>query len=120
MRSCLDDDDREMTILVALCTCPDEATAQQVAEAVVEGRHAACVNIVPRVVSVYRWQDQIECDDEVLLIIKTTEDAWPQLEQALVAAHPYELPEIIAVPVESGLQGYLDWVRAETAPGRLK
>ncbi len=102
-------------VLMTYVTCPDKTIAGQIARDLVEKHHAACVNIVPNLVSVYRWDNKIETDDEVLLMIKTTETAFPGLRDAVLAAHPDELPEIIAVPVTQGLPGYLSWVQEETS-----
>lgn len=100
------------TDLYLLCTtCPDEATAQGIAEALVGARLAACVNLIPGLTSIYRWAGQIERAAEVLLLIKTTATQYPLVEEAIRARHPYELPEIIAVPVQQGFSPYLDWVR---------
>jgi periplasmic divalent cation tolerance protein len=99
-------------ILLVLSTCPDAETAQRVSRAVVEGRLAACVSIVGPVTSVYRWHDAIETAGETLLIIKTAADRYAALESALRALHPYEVPEIVAVPVQQGLRDYLEWVRS--------
>jgi periplasmic divalent cation tolerance protein len=76
----------------------------------VERELAACVNILPAVSSVYQWQGQVETSSEALLLIKTAANRYPDLEQAIRALHPYELPEIVTVPVQDGLQPYLDWV----------
>ena len=102
--------------LLVIANCPDEACANRIALAVVEAGLAACVNLLPRVQSVYRWQGVIESASEVPLLIKTTRARYPALQAALTAAHPYELPEIVAVPLEAGLPGYLAWVAAETTP----
>ena len=75
-----------------------------------ESKLAACVNLIPQVTSIYEWQGQLEETGEVLMLIKTTKHNYPAVESALRAKHPYELPEILAVPVEQGLTGYLDWV----------
>jgi len=80
----------------------------------VEGRVAACVNVVGPVTSVYRWRDAVETAGELLLLIKTPADRYPALEQALRALHPYEVPEIVAVPIERGHEDYLEWVRSCT------
>jgi periplasmic divalent cation tolerance protein len=95
---------------IGLCTVPDQDTATRIAEALVEQRLAACVNIIPAVQSVYRWQGAIERDEEVLLIFKTSDHVWQQLEDAVLALHPYELPEIIAVPIHTGQADYLKWI----------
>jgi periplasmic divalent cation tolerance protein len=100
--------------LLVLSTCPDVDTAERLARALVEGRLAACVNVVGPVKSVYRWRDAVETAGELLLLIKTPADRYPALEHALRALHPYEVPEIVAVPVERGLNDYLTWVRSCT------
>lgn len=100
--------------LLVLSTCPDADTAERLARTLVEGRLAACVNVVGPLRSVYRWHDAVETAVELLLLIKTPADRYPALEQALRALHPYEVPEIVAVPVERGLNDYLDWVRSCT------
>lgn len=100
--------------LLVFSTCPDAATAQSLARALVEGRMAACVSILGPVTSVYRWRDAVETASETLLLIKTTANRYPDLEGALRAMHPYEVPEIVAVPAERGLQDYLEWVRSCT------
>jgi periplasmic divalent cation tolerance protein len=104
-------------VLLVLTNLPDADTAQVLAAAVVEAGLAACVNILAPCVSVYRWQGVVETAAEIPLLIKTTAAAYPALEAAIRARHPYELPEIIAVPVERGLPGYLDWVTTEVAAG---
>lgn len=95
---------------LVLNTCPDGQTARAIAAALVEERAAACVNIVPGVRSVYRWQGSIEEDEEQLLLIKTTSDKYPLVEQTIQGRHPYEVPEIIAVSLASGLPAYLSWI----------
>jgi periplasmic divalent cation tolerance protein len=96
--------------LLILCTVPDRETALRLADHLVDQGLAACVNITQSVTSVYRWQDQRETAEEILLLIKSTPQRYRALETAILALHPYELPEIIAVPVTQGLTGYLDWV----------
>ncbi len=96
--------------LLVFCTCPDTASAEQIARALVEGRHAACVNVLPGVQSVYRWQGKVESARESVLLIKTTTESYPALERAVRDAHRYELPELIAVPIHTGLEPYLHWV----------
>ncbi|MFP4147663.1 MAG: divalent-cation tolerance protein CutA [Halorhodospira sp.] len=100
--------------LAVFCTCPDEQTARRLAETVVEAKLAACVNILPGVSSVFYWEGQAQSEQEHLLMIKTSELAYSRLESKLVELHPYELPEVIAVGIERGLAGFLDWIRDET------
>ncbi len=101
-------------ILLVLTNLPDAEAAGQLARRLIEERAAACVNQLAPCTSTYRWEGRIETASEVPLLIKTTRDAWPRLEQLIRATHPYELPEIIAVPVTTGLPAYLDWVGRET------
>lgn len=103
-----------MSTLLVLTNLPDRAAAERLAEALIEKRVAACVNILAPCRSVYRWKDAVQHDEEHPLLIKTTAERYPELERAVRAGHPYELPEIIAVPIERGLPAYLDWVAAET------
>ena len=105
--------------IVVFSTCPDDATAHRIAEQLVAERLAACVNRVPGMRSTYRWRGQVQDEPEVLLVIKTTEDRYATLEMRLKALHPYEVPEIIALPVIAGSQPYLQWVSdgsSATAP----
>lgn len=103
-----------MNTLLVLTNLPDQATAETLAAALVDNRLAACVNILPACRSVYRWKGATETADEVPLLIKTSEARYPALEAAIRAGHPYETPEIIAVPVTHGLPDYLAWVAAAT------
>lgn len=103
-----------METLLVLTNCPDEATANAIALALVEEKFAACVNILPRVQSIYRWQGAVESAVEVPLLIKTTAAAYPALEAAIRERHPYDVPEIIALPITAGLPAYLNWLAAET------
>lgn len=103
-------------MLLVLTNCPDTATAESLATALVEARLAACVNILPVSRSVYRWQGAVEQADEVPLLIKTSEERYAALEAEILARHPYELPEIVALPIERGLPIYLEWVATETRP----
>ncbi|HEC15076.1 MAG TPA: divalent-cation tolerance protein CutA [Sedimenticola sp.] len=96
--------------LLVFCTCPDRQKADQIANTLVDEGLAACVNLLPPVTSVYSWQGRRETAEEILLLIKTGRERYGDLERAILALHPYELPEIIAVPVERGLPGYLKWV----------
>jgi len=104
-------------VLIVLTNLPDAESADSLARQLIEQRVAACVNRLAPCVSTYRWQGEVETATatEVPLLIKTTRSAYPRLEQAIRAAHPYELPEIVAVSVEQGLPAYLDWVGQETA-----
>jgi len=102
-------------VLLVFCTCPDEETATGIAEALVVERLAACVNRLPASTSVYLWQDKVERDTETLLLIKTTNARFEALRARLCALHPYELPEVIAIPVTKGLPAYLRWVTACTS-----
>lgn len=101
--------------LIVLTNLPDEASATALAARLVEQRVAACVNVLAPCRSVYRWQGVTEEAREVPLLIKTTAARYAALEAAIRTGHPYELPEIVAVPVSMGLAAYLDWVAAETA-----
>ena len=100
-------------IFLVFSTCADEAAAGRIARALVEERLAACVNLQPGVRSVYRWEGEITEDAERLLIAKTPAARLSALTDRLAALHDYELPEIVAVPVSGGSQGYLDWVARE-------
>ena len=100
-------------VVVALVTCPDEATALSIARALVEERLAACVNVGGPIRSVYRWRGTVEEADERLLVLKARADRLGALAERLAELHPYDVPELLAFPVASGLGPYLDWVRAE-------
>ena len=101
--------------LLVLSSCPDAASAQVLTKALLSERLAACVNRLPGIKSMYRWQNQVERDDEVLLMIKTRAALYPQLEALIKDMHPYELPEIIAIPISQGSAEYLAWIDAETS-----
>ena len=103
-----------MEILLVLTNLPDQMAAEALATVLVEERLAACVNILQPCRSIYRWKGTVETASEVPLLIKTTESRYPALEAAIRARHPYETPEIIALPVALGLPDYLAWVAAET------
>ena len=104
-----------METLLILTNCPDEETANAIALALVEAKLAACVNILPCVQSIYRWQGVVESATEIPLFIKSTVTNYPALEAAIRERHPYEVPEIIVLPIQAGLPAYLNWVAAETA-----
>jgi len=99
------------TACLVLCTLPDADSAGRIAGILVEERLAACVNIVPGLVSVYRWDGAVQQDDEVLLLIKTTQAVYGQLEQRIRTLHPYELPEIISLPIQTGQADYIQWIK---------
>jgi periplasmic divalent cation tolerance protein len=107
-----------MSTLLVFTNLPDRAAAERLADSLVEKNLAACVNILAPCRSVYRWQNDLQHDEEHPMLIKTTAERYAALEETIRAVHPYELPEIVAVPVERGLPAYLDWVAAETAGGR--
>ncbi len=100
--------------LLVISTLPDAAAAETLATELVGQGLAACVNISAPATSIYRWEDRTERDTEVMLTIKTTAERYGDLEAAIVERHPYELPEIIAVPITRGLTGYLAWIEACT------
>jgi len=105
-----------MDALLVLTNLPDRAAAEKLADALVEKRVAACVNILAPCRSVYRWKGAVQREEEHPMLIKTTAGRYPALEAAIRAGHPYELPEIIAVPIGRGLPAYLEWVDSETKP----
>ena len=96
-----------------LTTTQTKADAQAIANALVEKRLAACVQIVGPITSTYRWHGEIETAEEWLCLIKSREDLYEQLEQAILETHPYDVPEILAVPVVSGNKRYLEWLDSE-------
>src|SRR3989338_5215975 len=100
-------------ILLVITNLPDAQAAGQLARRLVEERVAACVNQLAPCISTYRWQGKIDTATEVPLLIKTTRAAYPRLEQLIRTVHPYELPEIIAVPVTAGFPAYLGWISQE-------
>ncbi|MDR2195324.1 MAG: divalent-cation tolerance protein CutA [Gallionellaceae bacterium] len=102
------------TPLLVLTTLPDRPSAERLAAALVEARAAACVSILGACASTYRWQGKIETAEEIPLLIKTTQAAYARLEAIVRAQHPYELPEIVAVPVSGGLSAYIQWMAQET------
>jgi len=103
-----------VSILVVLTNLPDRQSAEDLARFLVEDQLAGCVNVLSSCRSIYRWKGEVEETDEVPLLIKTTEARYAALEAAICARHPYEVPEIIALPVTHGLPDYLAWLTAET------
>ena len=102
-------------VAVVYVTAPSTDVAQQIATTLVTDRLAACVNIVPGLTSVYRWQGKVEAEPEVLMMVKARRSELPALTAAIKAAHPYAEPEVLAVPAVGGSESYLDWVMKETA-----
>lgn len=99
--------------VVVFCTCANEAEASRLAETLVQERLAACVNLLPPVRSIYRWQGQIETALEVLLLIKTNQSRLDALRERILQLHSYDTPEIIALPIVDGLEKYLTWLREQ-------
>jgi len=95
---------------IVFCTCPNQDVAQAIANSLVKQSLAACVNISGKLQSIYKWQGEIHCDKEILLHIKSRFELFDKLEQVVLKLHPYELPEIIAVSIETGSNKYLDWI----------
>lgn len=104
-----------MPLLLVFTNLPDRASAERLADLVLGRRLAACVNILSPCRSVYRWKGAVQHDEEHPMLIKTSAECYAALEQALREGHPYELPEIIALPIARGLPAYLDWIASETS-----
>ena len=103
-----------MEALLVISNLPDRASAEKLAHLLIDQRLAACVNVLSPCRSVYRWKGKVDDAEEFPLLIKTTRERYAALEAAVRKHHPYELPEIIALPLAAGLPAYLDWVSAET------
>jgi len=105
---------RPMTsnFLIIYCTCPTKEVAEKIATTVIENKLAACANIVPNITSIYRWQGKITTDQEHLLLLKTDQTHYPEIERIILTNHPYDIPEIIATPVQHGQTDYLNWIRS--------
>jgi len=97
-----------------LNTCPDNETAESIATLLVDKALAACVNILPGIRSIYHWQGERHSDAEVLLLIKASASAYPAIETAIRENHPYQLPEIIAIRIDTGLPEYLAWIQQQS------
>ena len=108
------------TYIIVLSTCDSAEMARSIAENLVSRQLAACVNIVPGIESVYQWQGKVQRDSEILLVIKTRQACFEALQNAIQELHSYELPEIIAVPVQSGEKNYLDWITSSTSTMEIK
>lgn len=96
--------------ILVLNTCPNSETARRIGTLLVEQGLAACVNVLPGMTSIYKWKGKIQADSEVLLVIKTMQNRYAELQSAVTELHPYELPELIALPVSDGLPPYLKWI----------
>ena len=103
-----------MNALLVFTNAPDRAIAEKIARTLVEQKLAACVNILAGCMSIYRWDGIVETAAEVPLLIKTRAEIYPEVEAAIKGLHPYELPEIVALPIERGSREYLDWINAAT------
>jgi periplasmic divalent cation tolerance protein len=99
---------------IVLITVPDAQVGTRLGRSLVEERLAACVNLVPGVRSIYRWQDAVQEDGEVLLVVKTSQQRCEALAARVEALHPYELPEVVVLPIEGGLDRYLAWILSES------
>lgn len=106
-----------MDSLLIFTNLPDRESALTLARALVDARVAACVNVLGGCTSIYRWQGAVERAEEVPVLIKTRAALYAEVERAIRAGHPYDVPEIVAVPITQGLAAYLEWVAAETSPG---
>jgi len=100
--------------LLVITTCPDESAARLLAGNIVDQSVAACVNILPGVTSIYQWEGEKQEDSESILFIKTTKSRYAELEALITSTHPYELPEVIAVPINEALPDYLSWIKSVT------
>lgn len=103
-------------IQLILCNCPDAACAEQIASALLTARQAACINLLPAVRSMYRWQGQIEMATEMTLLIKAPQAHFDAICQTICSLHPYTVPEIIAIPLSKGFGPYLTWITEECSP----
>lgn len=101
----------DQDVLLVYCNVPDNVVANHIAKQLVASRHAACVNILTGVQSIYIWDGQLCSEEEVKLVIKTSRKKYPELEKMVLKMHPYEVPELIAIPIEIGSQKYLEWVK---------
>ena len=106
-------DSSQDSVVAVITTVPDPEVAESIARAVVEERLAACANLLGNVVSIFRWESRMEREVEVLVIMKTTRQGIDNLRQRIVDLHPYDVPELIALPVQEGYEPYLQWVRSE-------
>ena len=100
--------------LLVQTSCPDKVSAIALAHRIIEEKVAACVNVLPEVTSVYEWKSEVKQDSEILLLIKTDKSRYLDLQAVICESHPYELPEVIAVPITEGLPDFLDWIKDST------
>ncbi len=100
-----------MKFQLVLTTCPDEPTANTIAQQLVTEKLAACINILPKITSVYHWQDELQCDSEVQLLIKTNSEKFSLLNARINELHPYDVVEVIALNIQQGDNHYLNWIR---------
>ncbi|MEJ2214323.1 MAG: divalent-cation tolerance protein CutA [Gammaproteobacteria bacterium] len=100
-----------MSAIVIYCTCPDIETAERISRLSVEQRMAACINMIPGITSIYTWDGNIQQDQEVLLVIKSTKDRFGDIQNLINDEHPYDLPELIAVPITESSPDYLEWIK---------
>jgi periplasmic divalent cation tolerance protein len=98
------------TATIILCTCLDITSAEEIAHILIANNLAACINIVPGIISICKWKEQIETAQEHLLLIKSNTSQYPMLETTIKEHHPYEIPEIVAIKIEKGLPDYLNWI----------
>ena len=108
--------DADAAVMVVLVTAPDAETGARLARSLVEERLAACANLVPGVRSIYRWEGRVQEDAEVLLVLKTRAERVDALAARVSELHPYDMPEVVALPAVGGSRAYLDWVRGESRP----
>lgn len=97
-----------------ISTCPDLVTAQHLAHLLLDKHLAACINILPHIQSIYEWQNEVVTETEVILFIKTHSTHYSAIEQLIIQHHPYEIPELIAIPIQTGLPDYLNWLSQAT------
>src|SRR4051812_42458716 len=106
--------------IVVLTTCAKAEDAERLARALVSGQFAACVNVVPQIRSFYRWKGELEIEDEFLLIVKTSRDLFDALKVEIEKLHPYEVPEVVALPIVAGAENYLNWMEHNLREGGAK
>jgi periplasmic divalent cation tolerance protein len=99
-----------MSFQLVLTTCPNEQVAKTIAEVLVKEKFAACVNILPNIISIYHWQNELQCDNEFQLLIKTNSNKYAQLNARINELHPYDVVEVIALNIQQGDNNYLNWI----------